>query len=151
MMSKWSPMITTTLWIFCTTIYSSEVDFRYHNTEQLENFLKDVVRQYPQLTNLYSVGQSVQGMYCYYFKQWYSVSKSEFSFKRQPLRGLQVLKTFTAFNYSVTKLLTLFRAQDKFTYSISITHHTEFLHIRKGPIHNLHICLSLTRVRWVTG
>ena len=78
MMSKCSPMITTTLWILCATIYSSEVDFRYHNTEQLENFLKDVVRQYPQLTNLYSVGQSVQGMYCYYFEQWYSVRKSEF-------------------------------------------------------------------------
>ena len=39
----------------------SDVDFNYHNSAQLEAFLKNEVRKYPEITNLYSIGKSVQG------------------------------------------------------------------------------------------
>lgn len=38
------------------------LDFKYHNYERLTNFLRTTSRVYPNLTALYSIGRSVQGM-----------------------------------------------------------------------------------------
>ncbi|XP_026555583.1 carboxypeptidase M isoform X2 [Pseudonaja textilis] len=39
----------------------SSLDFRYHHTKELEAFLKEVQKNYPAITHLYSIGKSVQG------------------------------------------------------------------------------------------
>lgn len=39
----------------------SSLDFRYHDTKELEAFLKEVQKNYPAITHLYSIGKSVQG------------------------------------------------------------------------------------------
>jgi hypothetical protein len=38
-----------------------ELEFRYHNHEQLTRYLRAVSAKYPALTALYSIGKSVQG------------------------------------------------------------------------------------------
>ena len=49
------------------------LDFNYHSRDQLEAYLVQVNRDYPQLTSLYSIGKSVQGLFsinAYKFLAW---------------------------------------------------------------------------------
>lgn len=48
---------------FCLLLCSSidALEFRYHNTEEMEQYLKDINRTYPHITHLHSIGQSVEG------------------------------------------------------------------------------------------
>ncbi|XP_039200452.1 carboxypeptidase M isoform X4 [Crotalus tigris] len=39
----------------------SSLDFRYHHTNELEAFLKEMQKNYPAIAHLYSIGKSVQG------------------------------------------------------------------------------------------
>lgn len=39
---------------------SYKVDFRYHNHSEMHNFLRKTSSRYPNLTALYSIGQSAQ-------------------------------------------------------------------------------------------
>lgn len=41
-----------------------QLDFNYHNYEAMEKFLKNFTNSYPNLTNLYNIGQSRQGEKC---------------------------------------------------------------------------------------
>lgn len=49
--------------MFCLLFCSSAdaLEFRYHNTVQMEQYLKDVNKMYPHITHLHSIGQSVEG------------------------------------------------------------------------------------------
>ncbi|KAL3857080.1 hypothetical protein ACJMK2_011776 [Sinanodonta woodiana] len=40
----------------------ASLDFTYHNQTQLERFLRNATLYYPDITDLYSIGQSVQGV-----------------------------------------------------------------------------------------
>ena len=40
---------------------SSLMDFNYHHYDELTTFLRNIHEAYPQLTSMYSIGQSVQG------------------------------------------------------------------------------------------
>lgn len=37
------------------------VEYKYHNYDEMTTLLEDINRNYPQLTSLYSIGQSTQG------------------------------------------------------------------------------------------
>lgn len=37
-----------------------KTDFKHHNSDELEKFLRELHETYPKLTNLYSIGKSVQ-------------------------------------------------------------------------------------------
>ena len=41
---------------------SSNIDFNYHNHDEMTSILNNLNQQYPDLTALYSVGKSVEGM-----------------------------------------------------------------------------------------
>ncbi|XP_056103490.1 carboxypeptidase M isoform X1 [Rhinichthys klamathensis goyatoka] len=47
------------LWSWMSSIHG--LDFRYHNSVEMEQYLKDVNRTYPEITHLHSIGQSVEG------------------------------------------------------------------------------------------
>ncbi|XP_051974454.1 carboxypeptidase M [Xyrauchen texanus] len=47
------------LWSWLSSTHSLE--FRYHNTVEIEQYLKDINRTYPNITYLHSIGQSVEG------------------------------------------------------------------------------------------
>ncbi|RZF33520.1 hypothetical protein LSTR_LSTR016503, partial [Laodelphax striatellus] len=40
-------------------------EFKYHNHQELEEKLKKLVEEYPQITHLYTIGKSVQGRELY--------------------------------------------------------------------------------------
>lgn len=42
---------------------SSNIDFNYHNHDEMTSILNNLNQQYPDLTALYSVGKSVEGRY----------------------------------------------------------------------------------------
>ncbi|KAG1953018.1 carboxypeptidase M [Pimephales promelas] len=47
---------------FCSWLSSIHgLDFRYYNSVEMEQYLKDVNRTYPEITHLHSIGQSVEG------------------------------------------------------------------------------------------
>ncbi|XP_051547209.1 carboxypeptidase M-like isoform X1 [Myxocyprinus asiaticus] len=56
-------MFVFTLYLFLWSWLSSThtLEFRYHNTVEIEQYLKDINRTYPNITYLHSIGQSVQG------------------------------------------------------------------------------------------
>lgn len=47
------------LWSWLSSIHGLE--FRYHNSVEMEQYLKDISRTYPEITHLHSIGQSVEG------------------------------------------------------------------------------------------
>lgn len=47
------------LWSWLSSIHGLE--FRYHNSVEMEQYLKDINRTYPEITHLHSIGQSVEG------------------------------------------------------------------------------------------
>lgn len=46
-----------------TNIVAPALDFGYHDYKKLTTYLKDVAKKFPKITNLYTVGKSVQGTY----------------------------------------------------------------------------------------
>ena len=44
-----------------TTHFKEPTQFEHHNFEEMTAFLRNLAEQYPAITRLYSVGQSVQG------------------------------------------------------------------------------------------
>ncbi|XP_068132803.1 carboxypeptidase M isoform X2 [Hyperolius riggenbachi] len=53
--------LMTCLWLEFLPSYMQSLDFNYHNSQELENVLKDFSAKYPTITNLYSIGKSVEG------------------------------------------------------------------------------------------
>ncbi len=51
----------STLIVFLTTSCQADVDFVYHRHPELETYLLNINATYPDLTNLYSIGKSIQG------------------------------------------------------------------------------------------
>ncbi|KAJ8373499.1 hypothetical protein SKAU_G00040790 [Synaphobranchus kaupii] len=49
------------LWLGAWVSTASGLDFRYHNTVEVEQYLKAVNRNYSSLTHLHSIGKSVEG------------------------------------------------------------------------------------------
>ncbi|XP_048013345.1 carboxypeptidase M isoform X1 [Megalobrama amblycephala] len=47
------------LWSWLSSIHGLE--FRYHNSVEMEQYLKDINRTFPEITHLHSIGQSVEG------------------------------------------------------------------------------------------
>lgn len=47
--------------ILCLASAAAALDFKYHHTEELEEFLRGVHAAYPSLTHLHSIGRSVEG------------------------------------------------------------------------------------------
>lgn len=43
----------------------SDLEFRYHDHDQMTRYLRAVSARYPALTALYSIGKSVQGILSY--------------------------------------------------------------------------------------
>ena len=57
--------LTTLLSLVIIGAVAAEMDapkFVYHNHCQLTAFLKDVEQSYPNITHLYSIGKSIQGL-----------------------------------------------------------------------------------------
>ncbi|XP_078424028.1 carboxypeptidase M-like [Cetorhinus maximus] len=50
------------LWVWATIPYVTALEFKYHNTKELESYLRDINTKYPSITHLYSVGKSVTGI-----------------------------------------------------------------------------------------
>ena len=48
-----------TVLLSLTGVFS--LQFQHHNQAELEMYLTDVVEMYPELTRLYSIGQSIRG------------------------------------------------------------------------------------------
>ncbi|XP_053572791.1 carboxypeptidase M isoform X1 [Bombina bombina] len=49
------------LWLGLFPSLVQSLTFVYHNTKDVENFLKNITAQYSQITKLYSIGKSVEG------------------------------------------------------------------------------------------
>ena len=57
-------MMQATVLAFMLTVsvvQAVHLDFVYHNYTKMEEYLQNVNAQYPNLTQLYSIGQSVKG------------------------------------------------------------------------------------------
>ncbi|XP_043564641.1 carboxypeptidase M-like isoform X1 [Chiloscyllium plagiosum] len=50
------------LWIWIIIPQTAALEFKYHNTKELESFLQDINTNYSSITHLYSVGTSVTGL-----------------------------------------------------------------------------------------
>ena len=48
---------------------ASSLEFQHHNQSEIELFLADVVDRYPDLTRMYSVGQSIRGRTRYMYNE----------------------------------------------------------------------------------
>ncbi|KAL0195827.1 hypothetical protein M9458_009399, partial [Cirrhinus mrigala] len=46
------------LWSWLSSIHGLE--FRYHNSVEMEQYLKDINKTFPDITHLHSIGQSVE-------------------------------------------------------------------------------------------
>lgn len=56
------------LWTLLSLCYGLE--FRYHNSVEIEKYLREVNRNYPAITHRYSIGKSVEGKgFCLCFSQ----------------------------------------------------------------------------------
>lgn len=47
--------------ILCLVPAAAALDFKYHHSEEVEGFLREVRAAHPALTHLYSIGRSVEG------------------------------------------------------------------------------------------
>lgn len=47
--------------VLCLVSLVAALDYKYHHSEELEAYLKEVHAAYPALTHLHSIGRSVEG------------------------------------------------------------------------------------------
>ncbi|TRY95418.1 hypothetical protein DNTS_031675, partial [Danionella cerebrum] len=59
--SMWIFMLQLLLFICCWLSSIHALEFRYHNTVEMEQYLRQINRTFPDITHLHSIGQSVEG------------------------------------------------------------------------------------------
>ena len=57
-MAAW---VTIATLLLSLTARVGSLEFQHHSQSEMEIFLADVVDRYPDLTRLYSIGQSIRG------------------------------------------------------------------------------------------
>ena len=57
---------------------ASSLEFQHHNQSEIELFLADVVDKYPDLTRMYSIGQSIRGRTRYMYNLSHVIRKPVF-------------------------------------------------------------------------
>ncbi|XP_067855524.1 carboxypeptidase M-like isoform X2 [Heptranchias perlo] len=50
------------LWIWALILHATALEFKYHNAQELETFLRGINTNYSSITHLYSIGTSVNGI-----------------------------------------------------------------------------------------
>lgn len=56
-------LLSALFWFALAVPLGQALEFRYHNTTEVEQYLKEISHNYSSITHLHSIGQSVEGKF----------------------------------------------------------------------------------------